>query len=108
MGVLTKFDTQEVMTILKEIGSRDMDSLQLQKMRLLSLCEFPNTFGVFIMILGGTLSLTILLAPIGIPVMIFGWWIRRRAINSITAIECAFVEYTAPLPVKADAQRTAD
>jgi hypothetical protein len=33
------------------------------------------------------------MAIIGIPLLIFGWWVRRRASRNIETIETTFAEY---------------
>lgn len=49
---------------------------------------------------GGLRTLLIITSFIGIPVMIFGWWTRKRARTNIEAIESAFAEYLSSLGLK--------
>jgi hypothetical protein len=89
------FDKQTVIGALKATRSTDPDVLHAQKAALLSTAKFPKMAGMYLMIVGALASLTILLSIIGIPMIIGGWWLRRRGARSIAAIEEGFQEYTA-------------
>jgi hypothetical protein len=97
MGPLTTFDKQEALGLLKSGASRDKDVLLAQKAQLLTAARMPKWIGTIFMVAGGVATVTVLLAVIGIPMLIFGWWIRRRGVNSIAAVESAYAELVATI-----------
>jgi hypothetical protein len=95
---LTKFslaDTtpQQVIGMLKMTGSTDADVLFAAKE------EFGSTFatqrfqGLMLLIVGALSSITIILAIIGVPVAIFGWWMWRKGIRNVATVEAAYSSY---------------
>ena len=95
---LFKLDRQSVIGFLKSTGTRDPDVLHTQKRSLVSAAKFPKLVGVYLMILGALMTAMILLAPIGIPVLIFGWWMRRRGVKNLEAVEEGYAEYVGATP----------
>lgn len=89
----TLLDKQMVIGALKATRSTDPDVLYAQKASLLSSARFPRMAGTYLMIVGGLCTVTILLAIIGIPLLIAGWWFRKRGARSIAAVEEGFKEY---------------
>ena len=89
-----KLDKQAVIGHLKATGSRDPDVLHTQKEVLMSAAKFPKLAGVYVMVMGGLCCLLILLIPIGIPLLGLGWWMRKRGIRNIQAVDEGFAEYT--------------
>jgi hypothetical protein len=90
-----KLDKSEVIGYLKSAGSRDPDILHTAKTRLLTAARFPKGVGLYVMIMGGLCTLMILLAPIGIPLLVFGWWLRRRGARNVEMVELGFREFSA-------------
>ena len=90
---LLKLDKQTVIGHLKAAGSRDPDILHSHKATLTSAAKFPKLAGVYIMIMGGLLTITILGAFLGIPALLIGWWMRKRGVNNLEAVEAGFQEY---------------
>lgn len=88
-------DKQTVIGTLKATGSMDPDVLHAKKKAILQAAKFPRMAGVYVMVLGGLLTLTILGAFLGIPLLILGWWMRRRGVRSVKNVEAAFAEFTA-------------
>lgn len=88
-------DRQTVLGYLKAAGSRDPDVLHTHRSTLVSLGRFPKLAGVYVMVLGALLTLTILGAFLGIPALILGWWMRRRGVRNLEAIEAGFAEFVA-------------
>lgn len=86
-------DKTTVIGFLKSTGSRDRDVLYTQKRNLESAARFPKLAGVYLMILGGLLTLMILTAIIGVPLLVLGWWMRRRGVRNLEAVEAGFAEY---------------
>ncbi|MGE3166131.1 MAG: hypothetical protein AB7O52_14585 [Planctomycetota bacterium] len=88
-------DQQRVVGFLRSIGTRDPDVLHAQKANLDSLAKFPKYVGVYLMVLGGLLTATVLGAFLGIPLLIFGWWVRRRGVRNIATVEAGYGEFMA-------------
>jgi hypothetical protein len=45
------------------------------------------------MVMGGLLTITILGAFIGIPLLILGWWMRRRGVRNLETVEAGYAEF---------------
>jgi hypothetical protein len=90
---LLKLDKSQVIGFLKSSGSRDPDVLHTHKAQILSAAKFPKLVGVYLMVLGGLCTILILLAPIGIPLLGFGYWMRRRGVNNLKAVDAGYAEY---------------
>ena len=90
---LLRLDRQSAMGFLKSAGTRDPDVLHTQRMKLVSAAKFPKLAGTYVMVVGGLCTVLILLAPIGIPLLLFGWWMRRRGVRNLEAVEEAWAEY---------------
>ena len=95
-GPLTNIDKQEALGILRLAGG-DRNRAEVAKRGLLFASQFPKWLGTIFMIVGVIATVTVVGAPIGIPMFFFGWWIRRRGINSIAAVEAADAELAASL-----------
>jgi len=95
--VFVKLEKQEVLGMLKASGSRDRDVLAAGKSQFLRVAKFQKMVGTIFMVLGILSSLTILLAIIGIPMAIAGWFIRSRGVKNLETVEAAFAECTAGL-----------
>lgn len=87
-------DTQTVTGVLKATGSRDLDVLASARATLEGTPKFHKLLGLALMILGGFMTLTIIGAVVGIPSVLAGWWLRRRAVANLATIDGAFVNYT--------------
>jgi hypothetical protein len=96
-------DKQTVIGTLKARGSRDFDVLYAQKTSMLSLSTDLRTYGLVAMIAGGLASLTLILAAIGIPFALFGWWLRHKGSKNIEIAEEAFNEYLESIGMKVEA-----
>ena len=72
-------DKSTVIGFLKSTGSRDADVLYTQKRNLESAARFPKLAGIYVMVIGALMTVMILTAFIGIPLLILGWWMRRRS-----------------------------
>jgi len=86
---------QHVTGVLKATGSRDADVLYAAKEGLLAQVKPLKIFGIWAYVTGGLSTLLIVFAFIGIPLLFFGWWVRRRATQNIDVIESTFAEYVA-------------
>jgi hypothetical protein len=88
-----KMDRQMVLGFLKSTGSRDPDVLHTQKASLLSAARFPKMAGIYLMVLGGLLTVLILTAIIGLPMIGLGWWLRGRGVRNVQVVEETYNEY---------------
>ena len=93
-----KLDKQMVLGELKSAGSKDPDILHNKKAQVLSLARFPKQVGVYLMVMGGLLTVTILGAFIGIPLLILGWWTRNRGAHNLALVDVAWNEFTGAAP----------
>ena len=88
---------QEIIGKLKSTGSVDTDILHSTKDEIARPYKTVKTYGMILMVIGVAVSLTIVLAIVGIPSAIAGWWAWRGATRNLTTIETAFAKYTASL-----------
>jgi hypothetical protein len=95
-----KLDKQMVVGELKSIGSRDPDVLHIRKTQIMVIAKFPKHAGTYIMVMGGLCTALILLAFIGIPLLILGWWMRRRGAANVVAVEEGWNEFMALAPAR--------
>lgn len=95
---MLKLDTSQVIGYLKSAGSRDPDILHTQKAHLVSLAKFPKFVGTYLMVVGGLCTALVLLAVIGVPLLIFGWWIRSRGVKNVQVVEAGWAEFMASTP----------
>jgi hypothetical protein len=92
-GPFTKFNKQEVIGVLKATGSRDKDILYAAKEGLLKVARQTKFNGNMCMWAGIMGTVIIVMAPIGVPLGIGGWFWRRRGTSSVEAVEAAYKEY---------------
>ncbi len=95
-----KLDKQTVIGELKKVGSRDPDVLHNTKQHIMTMAKFPKHVGTYIMVMGGLCTVMILLAFIGIPLLGFGWWLRKRGNQNVQVAEEAWNEFTGSAPAK--------
>ncbi len=96
-----KLDKPTVIGYFKAAGSRDPDVLHSHKASLVSLAKFPKLVGVYLMVMGVGLTLLILTAIIGIPLLGLGWWVRRRGVQNLELVEQGYAEFVgAPRPLE--------
>ncbi len=88
-----KLDKQMVIGELKSVGSRDPDVLHNKKTQIMTIAKFPKHAGLYIMVMGGLCTALILLAFIGIPLLILGWWMRRRGVANVAVVEAGWNEF---------------
>lgn len=95
-----KLDKQMVIGELKAVGSRDPDVLHNAKSKIMTIAKFPKHAGVYVMVMGAGCTALILLAFIGIPLLILGWWMRKRGLANIVAVEEGWNEFMGISPAK--------
>jgi hypothetical protein len=91
----TKIDTQSVIGTLKATGSRDRDVLYAQKSELLAPAKHLKLLGILCIAIGAFFTVTVILALVGIPSIIFGWWCWSFGKKNIVAVEAGYTEYLA-------------
>ncbi len=86
---------QQILGELKSTGSADADVLFAAKEALIAPVKPLKIMGIWAYITGGLMTVLILTAFLGIPLIIFGWWVRSRAKQNIETIEATYAEYLA-------------
>ncbi len=90
-------DQKTVVGFMKSAGSSDSDILHTQKKNLDSLAKLPKLAGIYVMVVGGLMTLTILGAFIGIPLLLLGWWMMRRGVKKQT-VEAGYARFFSGQP----------
>ena len=88
-----KLDKSMVIGELKSAGTKDPDVLHGRLVHIRTMAAFPKNVGLYIMVMGGLCTAMILLAFIGIPLLIFGWWLRKRGLANLKVVEEAWNEF---------------
>jgi len=94
----TKLDRQSVVGLFKSVGSRDQDVLYSHKQHLLAQPKQLKLLGIILMVGGGFFTVTVMLAFIGIPLGLFGWWVWRFGSRNVVAVEEGFADFVAAAP----------
>ena len=89
----SRVSPQQVVGALKSTGSIDPDVLFAAKEALVAPVKPLKFMGIWAYVTGGLMTLLILTAFIGIPLIVFGWWVRKRGAENIATIETAYSEY---------------
>ena len=90
---MLSLDKQTVIGALKASGSKDPDVLYTTKKKLVEQCRGLRIYSWVPIISGVLLSLTIIGAFIGIPVLVLGIWLRMKTGKSLRIAEEAYNEY---------------
>jgi hypothetical protein len=98
---IPKIERQQVIGALKATGSSDADVLFARKEELLADTRRMKLLGVFPFIVGIAMSLTIIGAVVGIPIIFFGVWVRKRIRWNTQTAESALADYLSSIGVKA-------
>jgi hypothetical protein len=83
-----------VIGALKATGSTDRDVLFAAKEEFAARYRPMRWFGIWGLVTGGLMTVLVLTAFLGIPLMVLGWWWLRRARRNITTIETTYATYT--------------
>lgn len=105
---VAKLDKQQVVGALKATHSNDPDVLFARKEELLAETRRMKLLGIAPIIMGIVMTLTIIGAFVGIPVMIFGFWVRGRIKGNIKVADETYSEFVTalqPLPPGANPAR---
>jgi hypothetical protein len=98
--VVAKIEKQQVIGALKATGSSDPDVLYARKEELLGESRKMKILGPFAIIVGIAMSLTILMAIIGIPIILFGLAVKKRIRTNIQTADAALADYLTDLSVQ--------
>ncbi|BDC52638.1 hypothetical protein F183_A49530 [Bryobacterales bacterium F-183] len=90
---VAKLDKQQVVGALKATHSNDPDVLFARKEELLADTRRLKLLGIAPIIMGVIMTLTIIGAFVGIPVMIFGFWVRGRLKSNIRVADETYAEF---------------
>jgi hypothetical protein len=93
---------QEVLGVLKATGSTDPDVLYAAKEDFAATFKTQKIQGLIGLVAGAASSLTIVLAIIGVPVALFGWWLWRKGQRNLATVEAAYADYVATIKAKAN------
>jgi hypothetical protein len=93
--IFATVDRLAVLKILEDARTRDPDVLHSRKTQMVLEAKSKRLTGTALMLLGGFLMITLYLIPVGIPFVVVGWLIRRRATGTIATVEAGFAEYVA-------------
>jgi hypothetical protein len=94
---LADTSAQQVVGVLKATGSTDPDVLYAAKEEYGSTFATQRFQGLGFLITGALASITIVLAIIGVPVAIFGWWFWQKGKRNVALVEAAYSQYLASL-----------
>ncbi|MDT8437298.1 MAG: hypothetical protein RRA92_11160 [Gemmatimonadota bacterium] len=92
---MQRFHRESVAAALASCGSRDPDVLHAHKRALLSAAREPWWIGTGLTWAGGICTLTVVLAPIGLPLLFAGLRLRRRGAASLAGVEAGFADFVA-------------
>lgn len=95
--LIPKLDRQQVFGALKATGSSDPDVLYARKEELLGDTYRMKILGIWPLFLGIFMTLTIIGAVAGIPLIIFGWVMRKRIKGNLKIAESTYNEYVSQL-----------
>lgn len=94
---IARLDKQQVLGALKSTGSSDPDILYARKEELLAESRRMKLLGIAPIIVGLAMTVTIIGAVVGIPVMIFGIVMRRRIKSNFRIADEVYGEYVGQL-----------
>jgi hypothetical protein len=91
--VITELSPQQITGALRSTGSSDRDVLFAKKEELLTETKRLKLLGIAPMIIGGILTCTIVGGIVGIPMLIFGFFVRKSYNHNIKVSDETFAEY---------------
>jgi hypothetical protein len=92
---LLNLDRQIVLGDIKDAGSRDPDVLPTPKAALVTLGRCPKLVGIYLLAMGVLLTVSIVGSFIGLPLLVLGWWMRRRGVHNLETIEEGYSDFLA-------------
>lgn len=94
-GSFRKMDKQSVTGFFKAAGTRDPDILLMKKQTLIAPNKSLKIAGIGLTVLGVLMTLSIIMAILGIPAVLAGVWMWWFSTRNISVVEAAYSEYTA-------------
>jgi len=91
--VIPKLSHQQVIGALRSTGSTDPDVLFAKKEELLSETKRLKLLGIVPIVIGAVMTVSILGAIVGIPMIIFGILVRKTISHNNSVAEAALAEY---------------
>jgi hypothetical protein len=91
--ILAKLTHQQVIGTLRATNSTDTDVLFAKKEELLSETKRLKLLGVVPIIVGAILTLTIIGAIVGVPMLLVGFSVRKAYNHNIALTDAALSEY---------------
>lgn len=91
--ILTKLSHQQVIGTLRSTGSTDPDILFAKKEELLSETRRLKLLGVVPLIAGTILTISLIGAIVGIPMLLVGFSVRKAYKHNIATTDAALAEY---------------
>jgi hypothetical protein len=101
--VVPKLDRQQVIGALKATGSKDRDVLYAKRSELLIESMRMKLLPIFAYVVGGTMTVTIIGAVIGIPILLFGRAVKRTINGNIEVADAALAEYLSSIGARSAA-----
>jgi hypothetical protein len=99
-AALSNATKQQVIGALKTTGSSDPDVLFACKQELLDQYKPLKMMSLIPMFCGALLCLTVIGAFIGVPMIVLGWWLRRKSKRNLATVEEGCTEYLGSIGVK--------
>jgi uncharacterized protein DUF5362 len=99
-GALSIATKPQVIGALKATGSTDPDVLFAAKQDLLDQYKPLKTMSWIPIICGALICLTLIGAIGGVPMILLGWWLRRKCNRNIATVEEGFADYLSSIGVK--------
>lgn len=97
--------TQDVVRRLRATGSSDADVLYAAKQELAAPFDRHRLVCLWIIIAGTLVCCTVVLAPIGVPTVVYGVRDRRRVARNLALIESAHASYVESLAPRSSGGR---
>jgi hypothetical protein len=91
----TTVDQQTIFGMFKSSASHDPDVLYAQKETLLAPYKNLKRLAILSAAIGAFLTVTVVAAILGIPVVIGAWWLWRFQAKNSEAVETGYAQYLA-------------
>ena len=101
--VVPRIEKQQVIGSLKATGSADPDVLFAKKEEMLIESRRMKFLPTFAYVVGGAMSVTIVGAVVGIPVILFGRAVKKTIRTNQSVADAGLLEYVESLHGKAQA-----
>jgi hypothetical protein len=98
--LLSTATKQGVIGALRATGSTDQVVLFAAKEDLLDGYRSARTLSWIPLIAGALLTVTLVGAVLGIPLLLLAWWLRRTGQRNLATVEAGYAEYLSSLGLK--------